>query len=182
MLPRGPEGAVLVVGVAAHAISFPLNSNRPDAEIKEELARADLDALVLPNWVDSSVWAIARTCSFGLIEASRTAGSLPSVALRPVRETAVLVPRPLNLASDSMAIIFPTSETTGIQKLVPSTQKIFLGRAEKMRQCFILSQKDRTVFFLPEYCGPAKKISPLPPLLPGGSVGFPATRHIQNLA
>src|SRR5262249_61228854 len=114
MLPRGPEGAVLGVAIAAHAISVPLNSNRPETEIKEELARADLDALVLPNWVDSSVWAIARTCSFGLIEASRTAGSLSSVALRQVSETAVLVPRPVNLASDSIALIFTTSGTTGI--------------------------------------------------------------------
>src|SRR5262244_1821752 len=66
MLPPGPEGAVLGVAVASHAISVPLNSNRPETEIKEELTRAGLDALVLPNWVDSPVWALARKCSFGL--------------------------------------------------------------------------------------------------------------------
>jgi acyl-CoA synthetase (AMP-forming)/AMP-acid ligase II len=33
MLPPGPEGAVLSVAIACHAISVPLNSNRPDSEI-----------------------------------------------------------------------------------------------------------------------------------------------------
>jgi acyl-CoA synthetase (AMP-forming)/AMP-acid ligase II len=53
MLPPGPEGAVLSVAIACHAISVPLNSNRPESEIEEELARTRLDALVLPSWVDS---------------------------------------------------------------------------------------------------------------------------------
>ena len=181
MLPRGPEGAVLVVGVAAHAISVPLNSNRPEAEIKEELTKAGLDALVLPNWVESPVWAIARRCSFGLIEASRAAGSLSSVALRPVREIPVLLPRPVNLALDSIALIFTTSGTTGSPKLVPVTHENLLVTADKMRQWFNLSPEDRTAFVLPGYYGAAIKISLLAPLLLGGSVGFPATRRIQNL-
>jgi acyl-CoA synthetase (AMP-forming)/AMP-acid ligase II/acyl carrier protein len=182
MLPRGPEGAVLGVAIAAHAISVPLNSNRPETEIKEELTRARLDALVLPNWVESPVWAIARRCSVGLIEASRVAGSLPSVALRPVREIPVLVPRPVNLALDSIALIFTTSGTTGTPKLVPVTHENLLVTADKMRQWFNLSPEDRTAFVLPGYYGAAIKISLLAPLLLGGSVGFPATRHIQNLA
>src|SRR5215467_2678880 len=94
MLPPGPEGAVLSVAVASHAIGVPLNSNRPESEIEEELARARLDALVLPSWVDSPALAIAQRSSFGLIEASRAAGSLSSVALRQVRETPVLARRP----------------------------------------------------------------------------------------
>src|SRR5262249_7722862 len=82
MLPPGPEGAVLSVAVASHAIGVPLNSNRPESEIEEELARARLDALVLPTWVDSPALAIAQRSSFGLIEAPRAAGSLSSVVLR----------------------------------------------------------------------------------------------------
>src|SRR5262249_14599224 len=181
MLPRGPEGAVLGVAIAAHAISVPLNSNRPETEIKEELTRAGLDALVLPNWVDSPVWALARKCSFGLIEASRAAGSLSSVALRPVREIPVLVPRPVNLALDSIALIFTTSGTTGSPKLVPVTNETLLVRAEKRRQCFNLSPEVRPVFFFPGFYGAAIKFPPLAPLLLGGSVGLPATRRIQNL-
>ncbi len=65
LLPPGPDGAVLSVAIACHAISVPLNSNRPESEIEEELARARLDALVLPSWVDSPALAIARRLSRG---------------------------------------------------------------------------------------------------------------------
>ncbi len=182
MLPHGPEGAVLGVAVACHAISVPLNSNRPESEIEEELARARLDALVLPSWVDSPALAIARRSSFGLIEASRAAGSLSSVALRQVRETPVLDRRPVSPALDSIALIFTTSGTTGTARLVPVTHQNLLVTADKMRQWFNLSSDDRTAFVLPGYYGAAIKISLLAPLLLGGSVALPTARHAQDLA
>jgi acyl-CoA synthetase (AMP-forming)/AMP-acid ligase II/thioesterase domain-containing protein/acyl carrier protein len=182
LLPPGPEGAVLGVAIACHAISVPLNSNRPESEIEEELAKIRLDALVLPSWVDSPALAIAQRSSFGLIEASRATGSLSSVALRQVRETPVLARRPVNPALDSIALIFATSGTTGIAKLVPVTHQNLLVTADKMRQWFNLSSDDRTVFVLPGYYGAAIKISLLAPLLLGGSVGLPTARHAQDLA
>jgi acyl-CoA synthetase (AMP-forming)/AMP-acid ligase II/acyl carrier protein len=182
LLPPGPEGAVLGVAIACHAISVPLNSNRPKSEIEEELAKVRLDALVLPSWVDSPALAIAQRSSFGLIEASRAAGSLSSVALRQVRETPVLARRPVNPALDSIALIFATSGTTGIAKLVPVTHQNLLVTADKMRQWFNLSSDDRTAFVLPGYYGAAIKISLLAPLLLGGSVGLPTARHAQDLA
>jgi acyl-CoA synthetase (AMP-forming)/AMP-acid ligase II/acyl carrier protein len=182
MLPHGPEGAVLGVAVACHAISVPLNSNRPESEIEEELARARLDALVLPSWVDSAALAIAQRSSFGLIEASRAAGSLSSVVLRQVRETPVLARRPVSPALDSIALIFTTSGTTGTARLVPVTHQNLLVTADKMRQWFNLSSDDRTAFVLPGYYGAAIKISLLAPLLLGGSVGLPTARHAQDLA
>jgi acyl-CoA synthetase (AMP-forming)/AMP-acid ligase II/thioesterase domain-containing protein/acyl carrier protein len=182
ILPPGPEGTVLGVAIACHAISVPLNSNRPESEIEEELARVGLDALVLPNWVDSPALAIAQRSSFGLIEASQAAGSLSSVALRPVRETPALARRPVNPELDSIALIFTTSGTTGTAKLVPVTHENLLVTADKMRQWFNLSSDDRTAFVLPGYYGAAIKISLLAPLLLGGSVGLPTTRHVQDLA
>src|SRR5215471_5025040 len=182
MLPPGPEGAVLSVAVASNAIGVPLNSNRPESEIEQELARARLDALVLPSWVDSPALAVAQRSSFGLIEAPRAAGSLSSVALRQVRETPVLARRPVNPALDSIALIFATSGTTGIAKLVPVTHQNLLVTADKMRQWFNLSSDDRTAFVLPGYYGAAIKISLLAPLLLGGSVGLPTARHAQDLA
>jgi oxalate---CoA ligase len=181
ILPPGPEGAVLGVAIACHAISVPLNSNRPESEIEEELARAGLDALVLPNWVDSPALAIAQRSSFGLIEASQAAGSLSSVALRPARETPALARRPVNPELDSIALIFTTSGTTGTAKLVPVTHENLLVTADKMRQWFNLSSDDRTAFVLPGYYGAAIKISLLAPLLLGGSVGLPTARHVQDL-
>ena len=178
MLPRGPEAAILGVGVAAHAISVPLNSNRPETEIEEEVARASLDALVLPNWVDSPPLAIAHRNSFGIIEGSRAEGSLASVSLRQVRESS----RKANDAGpDSVALIFTTSGTTGTPKLIPVTHENLFVTAEKMRQWFNLSAEDRTAFVLPGYYGAAIKISLLAPLLLGGSVALPTARHVDDL-
>jgi acyl-CoA synthetase (AMP-forming)/AMP-acid ligase II/acyl carrier protein len=182
MLPRGPEGAVLGVAVASHAISVPLNSNRPTAEIEEELARVGLDALVLPNWVESPALAIARRSSFGLFEASRAVGSLASVTLRQVRETPVLERWSASASLDSVALIFTTSGTTGTPKLIPVTNKNLFVTADKMRQWFNLSLQDRTAFVLPWYYGAAIKISLLAPLLLGGSVALPPAQHVEDLA
>jgi acyl-CoA synthetase (AMP-forming)/AMP-acid ligase II/acyl carrier protein len=182
MLPRGPEGAVLGVAVAAHAISVPLNSNRPEAEIEEDLARLGLDALVLPSWVESPALALARRSTFGLIEASRADGSLADVALRQAREIPLLVRRSVNTASDSIALIFTTSGTTGTPKLIPVTHENLFVTADKMQQWFNLSPQDRTAFVLPGYYGAAIKISLLAPLLLGGSVALPTTQQVDDLA
>src|SRR5215831_2667806 len=199
ILPPGPESTILSLAIASHAISVPLNSNRPESEIEEELARVHLDALVLPSWVESPALAIAQRSSFGLLEASRAAGSLSTVALRQVRETPVsasaagltvgqralikriaagFAPHP---TLDSIALIFTTSGTTGTAKQVPVTHENLLVTADKMRQWFNLSSDDRTAFVLPGYYGAAIKISLLAPLLLGGSVGLPAARHVQDL-
>jgi acyl-CoA synthetase (AMP-forming)/AMP-acid ligase II/acyl carrier protein len=180
MLPRGPEGALLVVAIAACAISVPLNPNRPETEMEEELARLDLDALVLPSWVVSPASAVARRSYFGLIEASAAEGSLANVTLRQIRD----VPGVRGLvktSSDPVALIFTTSGTTGTPKLIPVTHENLLVTAEKMRLWFNLSPEDRTAFVLPGYYGAAIKISLLAPLLLGGSVGLPATRHVEDL-
>jgi acyl-coenzyme A synthetase/AMP-(fatty) acid ligase/acyl carrier protein len=180
MLPRGPEGALLVVAIAAYAISVPLNPNRPEAEIEEELARLNLDALVLPSWVVSPASPIAWRSSFGLIEASPADGSLADVTLRQVRD----VPGARGSAktsADPVALIFTTSGTTGTPKLIPVTHENLLVTAEKMQLWFNLSPEDRTAFVLPGYYGAAIKISLLAPLLLGGSVGLPATRHVEDL-
>jgi oxalate---CoA ligase len=180
MLPRGPEGALLVVAVAAHAISVPLNPNRPEAEIGEELARLNLDALVLPSWAVSPASSIAQRSSFGLIEASPADGSLANVSLRQIRN----VPGARGSAAtspDPVALIFTTSGTTGTPKLVPVTHENLLVTAEKMQLWFNLSREDRTAFVLPGHYGAAIKISLLAPLLLGGSVGLPTTIQVEDL-
>jgi acyl-CoA synthetase (AMP-forming)/AMP-acid ligase II len=180
MLPRGPEGALLVVAIAAYAICVPLNPNRPEAEIEEELARVDLDALVLPSWVVSPASAIAGRSSFGLIEASPANGSLANVTLRQIRDVPV-ARRSAKTSADPVALIFTTSGTTGTPKLIPVTHENLLVTAAKMRLWFNLSPEDRTAFVLPGYYGAAIKISLLAPLLLGGSVSLPATRHVEDL-
>jgi oxalate---CoA ligase len=181
MLPPGPEAAVLGITIACHAISVPVNSNRPLSEVEEELARVGVDALVLPTWVNPPALAVARNSAFGLFEVSPATGSLDQVALRQIRETPTKVRRPSTPALNSIALIFTTSGTTGAAKLVPVTHENLLVTADKMRQWFDLTSADRTAFVLPGYYGAAIKISLLAPLLLGGSVGLPTTEHVPDL-
>ena len=57
-LQRGPEAALLNVAISANATVLPINPNLPPAELREELKRIRLNALVvpgeagLPPWVD----------------------------------------------------------------------------------------------------------------------------------
>jgi acyl-CoA synthetase (AMP-forming)/AMP-acid ligase II len=181
MLPRGPEGSMLALAVASHAISVSLNPNRPDIEIEQELARLHLDTLVFPSWIDLPAAAVARRSSFGLTEASRAAGSLATIGLRQVRE----IPERCrtNIDADSVAVIFTTSGTTGTPKLVPVTLENLLVMADKMRRIwFNLSSQDRTAFVLPAYYRAPTTISLLAPLLLGGSVVLPTTPQVENLA
>jgi oxalate---CoA ligase len=181
MLPRGPEGALLVVAVASHAISVPLNPNRPEAELEEEIGRVRLDALVLPSWVDLPASAFARRSSFGLFDASPAENSLAKVTLREVREMPVLSKGSGKISGDSVALIFTTSGTTGTPKLIPVTHENLLVTAGKMRQWFNLSPEDRTALVLPGHYGAAIKLSLLAPLLLGGSVCLPATRKVEDI-
>lgn len=179
MLPRGPEAAMIALAVASHAISVSLDINRPDIEIEHELARVRPDALVLPNWVDLPVLAIARRASFGLMEAARATGSLATIGLREIREAS----QSRNSGVHCNSVIFSTSGTTGSPKLVPVTLDNLLAMADKMQRLwFNLSPEDRTAFVLPGYYRAATTISFLAPLLLGGSVVLPTTQQTEDLA
>jgi oxalate---CoA ligase len=180
MLPPGPEGKMLALAVASHAVSISLNPNRPDTEIEQELERVRLDALVLPSWGDSPRSGITRRFTFGLMEASPATGFLETIGLRQIRETPQS--RQSDTSADSIALIFTTSGTTGTPKLIPVTLENLLVTADKMRMWFNLSSEDRTAFVLPGYYGAAIKLSFLAPLLLGGSVVLPTTPEVHNLA
>ena len=181
MLPHGPEGAMLALAVASHAISVSLSPNRPDIEIEQTFARLRLDALVLPSWVDQPASVVARRSPFGLLEASRAGWSLATIGLRQVREIPECCRS--NINADSIAVIFTTSGTTGTPKLVPVTLDNLLAMAEKMQRIwFGLSSKDRTAFILPPYYRAPTTISLLAPLLLGGSVVLPTAPQVESLA
>ena len=54
VLPNGPEAAIVTVAVLAHAICFPIDPTLSDAGFAFELGRADLDAVVVPDWIEFS--------------------------------------------------------------------------------------------------------------------------------
>lgn len=182
MLPHGPEAAIVAVAVSAHAIGFPLNPTLSAAEFEFELARADLDAIVLPDWVKLPATGTAQTRPVGIFYASRATGSLSEINLKPGVEVPSTrrrfgVPTPR-----SVAVIQTSSGSTGTPKLILVTHANLFDIAAKMHTWFGLSPSDRCACVLPIYSGFGFKIALVAPLLIGGSVSLTKTQQPEDIA
>ena len=86
-LQRGPEAALLNVAISASATVLPINPNLPPAELREELKRIRLHALVVPGEAGHS--AMGRRRRGRLSSSSRprkAASSFEEIALEPVQD------------------------------------------------------------------------------------------------
>src|SRR5450631_3966784 len=79
LLPNGPEAVVFGVSIAAHAISVPLILKLTPGELNEELGRLRLDAVVLPDWIDSPISIALKGHSLGVFHAGHIVDSLSSI-------------------------------------------------------------------------------------------------------
>src|SRR3954471_22340837 len=52
VLPRSPEAVLISVAVASYATAVPLNPTLHPSELRQELERFSLDAIVLPAWIE----------------------------------------------------------------------------------------------------------------------------------
>jgi acyl-CoA synthetase (AMP-forming)/AMP-acid ligase II/thioesterase domain-containing protein len=181
-LPKGPEAVVFGVSIAAHAISVPLNLQLTPGELDEELARLRLDAIVLPNWIDSPVSSAVKDRSLGVFHAAHAVDSLLSIALHQVRD----VPAPLRKSgipsSGSTALVMRSSGTTGAVKYIRVTHGNLLTLAGKLQWWFNLSGADRSASMTPLYYAGGIKVNILSSLLLGGGVTIPSGPHPENLA
>jgi acyl-CoA synthetase (AMP-forming)/AMP-acid ligase II/acyl carrier protein len=182
LLPNGPEAVVFGVSIAAHAISVPLILKLTAEELDEELARLRLDAIVLPNWIDSPISIALKDRSLGVFHAGHLVDSLSSIAFDQVRD----VPPPLRKAgvpsSDSTALVVRSSGTTGAAKYIRVTHANFLAVAGKVQRWFDLSGDDRSASMTPAYYAGGIKVNILSSLLLGGGVAIPPGPHPEKLA
>jgi acyl-CoA synthetase (AMP-forming)/AMP-acid ligase II/thioesterase domain-containing protein len=181
-LPSGLESVISTVTIASYATCVPLNPNLTQGEIERELARSNLDALIVPAWHDSSARAASENGSYGVFEASKVSTSLSSFALRCARS--VKAPRvpPAEISSQSTVLILRTSATTGPSKLVPVTHGNMLDLAGKMAGWFGLTTEDRAACVLPTYYAAGSKLNVLVPLLLGESIAIPVGVRPERLA
>ena len=66
MMPNAPEATLIAFAVSAHAIGFPLNPALTASEFEFELKRANLDAIVLPEWINLPIADAARAAHVGI--------------------------------------------------------------------------------------------------------------------
>jgi acyl-CoA synthetase (AMP-forming)/AMP-acid ligase II len=147
-LQRGPEAALLNVAISANATVLPINPHLPPAELREELKRIRLHALVvsgeagLPPWVDEDEEGVV------LFKASKAASSFEEIALAPVKDVRRPAP-PSRVTEQSWAAIFRTSGTTGPSKRVPVTHENLVEMARKMERWLALTPADRSACIMP---------------------------------
>jgi acyl-CoA synthetase (AMP-forming)/AMP-acid ligase II/thioesterase domain-containing protein/acyl carrier protein len=171
-LQRGPEAALLNVAISANATVLPINPHLPPAELREELKRIRLHALVvsgeagLPPWVDEDEEGVV------LFKASKAASSFEEIALAPVKDVRRPAP-PSRVTEQSWAAIFRTSGTTGPSKRVPVTHENLVEMARKMERWLALTPADRSACIMPIYYNAGFKATLVAPLLVGCSVALP---------
>lgn len=171
-LPRGPEAAALNVAISANATVLPINPNLPPAELREELKRIRLHALVVPGEAELPQWVDADDESLVLFKATKAVSSFDDVMLAPVEDVRRPAP-PGEITDQSWCAIFRTSGTTGPSKRVPVTHQNLIEMARKMERWLKLTPEDRSACIMPIYYNAGFKATLLAPLLIGCSVALP---------
>jgi oxalate---CoA ligase len=180
-LPSGLESVISTVAIASHATCVPLNPRLSQSEFEQELVRLSLDALIVPDWLESPARAAAECNSCGIFVASKTSTSLSSFVVRCVRaakDRSEFVPE---VSSRSAVLLLRTSATTGPPKLVPVTHGNMLDLASKMAGWFGLTEEDRAACVLPTYYAAGSKLNILVPLLLGESIAIPIGVRSERL-
>jgi oxalate---CoA ligase len=171
-LQRGPEAALLNVAISANATVLPINPNLPAAELREELKRIRLHALVVPGEAGLPPWVDEGERGFVLFKARKAISSFEEIALEPQQEFRLqeVLAQP---TEQSWAAIFRTSGTTGPSKRVPVTHQNLIEMARKMERWLALTPADRSACIMPIFYNAGFKATLVAPLLVGCSVALP---------
>jgi acyl-CoA synthetase (AMP-forming)/AMP-acid ligase II/thioesterase domain-containing protein len=179
VLPHGLDAAVLNVAVAAHCTNVPLNPGLTASELSAELARFQVDALVIPAGAPLPDWSERRNSPLTVFRATTgaCACSLVCEVVGPgqTRESA----KP---SCNSVALMLRSSGTTGVPRTVPLTHGNLIALAERMRSWFAISREDRCGCVLPTYYAQGCKTALLAPLLVGAGVAIPQVSRCDELA
>src|SRR5207248_1790889 len=161
------------------ATLLPINPNLPPAELRAELERLRLHALIVPAGAGLPDWAAAAGEGFGLFKVAKAVSSFEEIVIEQIRP--VSRPLPSSVATaQSWAVIFRTSGTTGVPKRVPVTHQNLIEMARKMERWLKLGPADRAACILPIYYNAGFKATLLVPLLIGCSVALPASTSPQE--
>ena len=179
-LQRGPEAALLNVAVAANAIVLPINPNLPPVELREELKRLRLHALVVPGEAGLPSWVDEDESGAVLFKATKATSSFEEIALAPVTDVRGAAPSG-RVTAQSWAAIFRTSGTTGPSKRVPVTHENLVEMARKMERWLELTPADRSACIMPIYYNAGFKATLVAPLLVGCSVALPETAGAHDI-
>lgn len=150
ILPRGPEHAVAIVGVAAAAVCVPLNPDLTADELQRYFIDLQISALLTCVDMNSASRGVAHTLGIAVIDV------LPWVAKSPpafklvgsaAGRAALAADDPADSASD--AFILLTSGTASRPKMVPLTHASVCLSAHNAGVAVGLRSRDRLLHVLP---------------------------------
>ena len=178
-LKDGPRAAVAIVSVACSAVAVPLDPNLTSVEINTRLGLLGLDAAIVLAGDTSPVRDGAEAHGITIIEAAPKTEREVSLSLVAPEAP----PAPLStLESSATAFILQSSGTTADPKLVPYSHANMLASAARVKGWFELDKGDRCLSISPAYYSHGLKLTVFTPLLAGGSVAFPKSLSLVDLA
>ncbi len=172
-LPPGPEAAVALIAVASVTTCAPLDPGRRAAEYERLLSDMRATALMVQADADGPARAVAQARGLPVIELSL----IPEAPAGLVRLTAAEIGRPVRPASagpGDVALLLPTSGTTGRPKLVSLTHANLCASAANIGAALDLSARDRCLDVMPLFHIHGF-MAALASLVAGGSVACPPT-------
>jgi acyl-CoA synthetase (AMP-forming)/AMP-acid ligase II len=164
--------ALAIVTVASSAVTVPLDPKLTVAEVERCLLILRPSAVLVLCGTESAARSAAELRGFPIIEATVEQGR----NLRLLLEVPQISPAASRDGPDpeAPAFILHTSGTTADPNLIPFSHRNLLATTERLRTWFDLTPQDRCLNVSPVYYSHALTTTVLPPLLTGGSVGFPA--------
>ncbi len=144
-LPDGPDFAIVLLAVCSTATCAPLNATLDEDALVHLLVAMRIDALIVPEGLDSIASRAARRAEVTLIGLRGSFGDpagSPRLVAQSTRDS-VAIDVPL---ADDIALLMHTSGTTGAPKIVPLTQwrvaetvrnRVELSRIDASDRCLI---------------------------------------------
>lgn len=184
VLGNGPEMATAFLGVAACAVSAPLNPSYRAEEVQFYLSDLQAKALIVQQGQETPARAVAHALGVTIIELApqtEKAAGLFTLHGKAAARPTVAVP----VVADDIALILHTSGTTSRPKMVPLTHRNLLASAVNVARSLQLSPDDRCLNVMPLFHIHGLVAALLASLSAGGSVvctpGFDAVAFFDWL-
>jgi oxalate---CoA ligase len=169
VLPNGAEMAAAFVGIAAGAVSAPLNPAYQTDEFEFYMSDLRAKALVVKENIDSPAVSVAKKLGIAVLtltpDPQLGAGGF---TLSGGREG--IAARPGSAGPDDIALILHTSGTTSRPKIVPLSQNNIVTSADNVARSLELRESDRGLNIMPLFHIHGLIAGLLAPLSRGGSV------------
>lgn len=168
VLPGGLDLALSFLGVAAGAVSAPLNPAYREDEFEFYLADLGARGLIVPQSEQSAAVRVAARLGIPILRLVRPPSAV--VGSIGMESGTTWSEPPGSPAPDDIALVLHTSGTTNRPKAVPLTQANICASAEHVRRALDLSEADRCLNVMPLFHVHGLVASLLASLAAGGSV------------